>query len=277
MNNASVLENIMSSYNILFSAEKKVANYVLNHPQETVDLNVVELANKSKVSDATVIRFCKHIGYAGYYQFRIMLARTLAPTPKEDSGEKRESNDNDIFASFIKTINKISKNHENVASILKCVDLVENCKIVHIIAEGNTATLSQYLGFRLERMGIRAIYSQAPVYFINHINLASPDDIVLGISKSGSTKSIINGMELAQEKGLKTIAITRTKQSHLANIADVALISSGVRESLNYHKDYDHLNEVIIINVLIHQLLQTRAIDNGNAAKLEYILSEDKL
>ena len=104
MSNMSVLENIISSYDILFSAEKKVADYVLKHPQETLDLNVVELANKSKVSDATVIRFCKHIGYAGYYQFRIMLAKTLPLPAKEEANKKQNTTENDAFAGFIKTI-----------------------------------------------------------------------------------------------------------------------------------------------------------------------------
>lgn len=277
MENMMVLEKILASYNILFSAEKKVANYVLNNPQEVIELNVVELAQKSKVSDATVIRFCKHIGYAGYHQFRIMLARTLAPEPREEEGDNNESDENYAYLSYIRTINQISNNHDNAKVIKECVKLIDTCSMVHIIAEGNTAILSQYFGFRLERMGIRAMYSQAPVYFINHINLASPDDVVVGISKSGSTKSVIHGMELAKEKGLKTIAITRSRQSHIANLSGNVLISSGTKESLSYQKDYDHLNEIVIINVLIQALLDSRKIANGNAEKLEYILSEDKL
>ena len=276
MDGNAVLENILDSYDILFSAEKKVANYIINNPQEVVELNVVELALKSNVSDATVIRFCKHIGYAGYHQFRIMLARTLAPQPKEEYNPQSAA-DNNTYDSSIKTIEQISKNHENAQIIDKCVELIAGSGIVHVIAKGNTATLSQYFGFRLERIGIRAMYNDDPVYFINHINLAAPNDIVIGISKSGSTKSVINGIELAKEKNLPTIAITRSRQSHIANAVDYALISSGIKESLNYQKDYDHLNEIIIINVLLQKLLSSIKAENGNAEQLEYILSEDKL
>ncbi|MFH1879635.1 MAG: MurR/RpiR family transcriptional regulator [Bacillota bacterium] len=277
MNGNAVLKNILDAYDVLFSAEKKVANYILNHPQEVVELNVVELAIKSNVSDATVIRFCKHVGCAGYHQFRIMLARSLAPESKEEERDKQDFDENNIFDSCIKTIDQISKNHENAEVIGKCAELIDASDIVHVIAKGNTATLSQYFGFRLERMGIRAMYNEDPVYFINHINLASKDDIVIGISKSGSSKSIIQGMELAKEKGLKTIAITRSRQSYIANAADYVLISSGVKESLNYQKDYDHLNEIVIINVLLHALLNAKKTANIDAERLEYILSEDKL
>ena len=57
--------------------KKKVADFVLQNPQKTVDSNVSEIAKQSGVSDATVVRMCHHIGYTGYYQFRITLARDL--------------------------------------------------------------------------------------------------------------------------------------------------------------------------------------------------------
>ena len=72
-----VLEVIREKYDEIFSAEKKVADFILKNPQKAVDSNVSELAKKSGVSDATVIRMCHHIGYAGYYQFRITLAGDL--------------------------------------------------------------------------------------------------------------------------------------------------------------------------------------------------------
>ena len=68
-----VLEVIKDNYGKIFSAEKKVADFVLEHPQEAVDANVSELAKASGVSDATVVRMCHHLGYKGYYQFRLML------------------------------------------------------------------------------------------------------------------------------------------------------------------------------------------------------------
>ncbi len=277
MNDNAVLENILESYDILFSAEKKVANYIMNNPHEVIELNVVELALKSNVSDATVIRFCKHIGYDGYHQFRIMLARTLAPQPRQDKPDLFSDSPNEIYENILKTVEQICRNHENTGLFEKCAELIAQSDIVHVIAKGNTATLSQYFGFRLERIGIRAMYNDDPVYFINHINLASSNDIVIGISKSGSTKSVINGIELAKKKNLKTIAITRSRQSHIANAVDYALISSGIKESLNYQKDYDHLNEIIIINTLLQTLIGTKKGEIGNAEQLEYILSDDKL
>lgn len=72
-----VLENIKEQYDCIFSAEKKVADFILQNPQKAVESNVSELARLSGVSDAMVVRMCHHVGYTGYCQFRIALARDL--------------------------------------------------------------------------------------------------------------------------------------------------------------------------------------------------------
>ena len=71
----TVVEMIREKYNQIFMAERKVADFVLENPERAVNANVSELANLSGVSDATVIRFCKRIGFQGHYQFRITLSR----------------------------------------------------------------------------------------------------------------------------------------------------------------------------------------------------------
>ena len=88
----TVVEMIREKYNQIFMAERKVADFVLENPERAVNANVSELANLSGVSDATVIRFCKRIGFQGHYQFRITLSRDLGRimggySRKENEGE----------------------------------------------------------------------------------------------------------------------------------------------------------------------------------------------
>ena len=71
------LDTIRSCYSEMFQAEKKVADYILKHPEEVVELNIAELAKRSETSDATVIRMCRHVGYSGFYQMKISLASEL--------------------------------------------------------------------------------------------------------------------------------------------------------------------------------------------------------
>ena len=72
-----VLEVINEKYMELFPAEKKVVEAILKKPQNVVNYNVADLAKKSDVSVATIVRLCHHLGYEGYYQFRLLLSRDL--------------------------------------------------------------------------------------------------------------------------------------------------------------------------------------------------------
>ena len=72
------IDNIRQFYDEMSKAEKRVADFMMEHPEETLDLSIAELAKKSETSDATVIRMCRHIGYSGFAQMKLGLAGSLA-------------------------------------------------------------------------------------------------------------------------------------------------------------------------------------------------------
>lgn len=272
-----VLEIVKERYGDIFSAEKKVADFVLSNPQKVVDSNVSELAKQSGVSDATVVRMCHHIGYSGYYQFRITLARDLG---KKQYGDmvipKSKDAVEKVFHGYAENMLAIGKQIDT-ENMWNCVNLIKTCKTVHVIAIGNTNVLAQYMGFRLGRLGIRCTYGLAAEYFMNHVNLASKEDILIAISKSGTSKPVILGMELGKEKGLKMIAITSHVQSPVSKLADYVLLSSGKADPFNYYKEYAHLNVMAVIDALLNFITNEELIKTKQADKPEMILSGYKL
>ena len=75
MNRTSCIVNIQSKMKVLTGSEKKVAEYVLKNYMRVLDFTVTELAEKAGVSDATVVRFCRSVGYKGYQDMKINLAQ----------------------------------------------------------------------------------------------------------------------------------------------------------------------------------------------------------
>ncbi len=272
-----VLDVIRDNYDKIFSAEKKVAELILQNPQEAVNSNVAELAKRSGVSEATVVRMCHHLGYKGYYQFRLMLAKDIGRDAQEEN-EELESAPNSITKIFQEYANTLTAIGENINEndIKECVNMIKTCKQAHILAVGNTTPLSLYMGFRLGRLGVKCTYDIAPEYFLNHVNLADKEDIIIAISQSGSSRQVIQGMELGKEKGLKMIAITGYKQSPISELADYVLISNNKKESFNYYKNYAHLNETAMIDALLELLTNWKKIEETGADKPEVILSEYK-
>ena len=73
----SALGVICSSYDEFFEAEKKIADYMMEHKAEVVDMTVGELARASGTSDATVSRFCRRCGFKGFHSLKLALAREV--------------------------------------------------------------------------------------------------------------------------------------------------------------------------------------------------------
>lgn len=272
-----VLEVVRENYDKIFSAERKVADYILENPQETVNTTVSELAKVSGVSDATVVRMCSHLGYKGYYQFRLLLAKDVG----------RENNRNDvqlekegnvlrrIFRDYSSTMLAIGEDIDE-AEMQKGVDFISNCGYAHIVAVGNTVPLALYMGFRLGRLGVRCSHGVAPEYFLNQVNLAEKNDIIIAVSQSGRSRQVIQSVEMAKEKGLKVIAITDYRQSPIAQLADCSLIANGKKETFDFYKNYSHLRGMAAIDALLECVTNRERIQEMNADKPEIILSEYK-
>lgn len=59
--NSTLTDILRENYDNMFSAEKKVADYVLQNPFKVANMNISELAASSNVSNATVVRDRKSV------------------------------------------------------------------------------------------------------------------------------------------------------------------------------------------------------------------------
>ncbi len=66
-------------YNSLGTAEKKIADWIAENPGKIISLSIVELAEKCKCSEATIVRFSRKVGLDGYQDLKIALASETRP------------------------------------------------------------------------------------------------------------------------------------------------------------------------------------------------------
>ncbi|MFW6389957.1 MAG: MurR/RpiR family transcriptional regulator, partial [Halanaerobiales bacterium] len=124
-NSRESIAKIKNAYHSLPRSEKKVADFILNQPEEIIYLSVSELAKNCQVSDSTIIRFCKDVGFNGYQEFKLMLAQDLV-IPVENINETITVDDN------LKTI--ISKlAYINKKAIEETMDILNISELDHAI------------------------------------------------------------------------------------------------------------------------------------------------
>jgi len=268
----SPLENIRLNSDELFSAEKKVAEYILANVEEILHMSVNELSQFCNVSEATIIRMCKHLGYKGFYQLKIMLAHDLGQSKIIGNGNTGIDTVSEFFQDIANNMYTIGRMIDNKA-FQDCINLIIRCNTVHVIASGNTIPSALDFAFRLGRIEIAATSSISDELELSSINLARFGDIVIGISHSGGSNSVLKAFDIARRKGITTIAITDIQDSPLNKLADFTLVSGVETSNVYVFGAESHINTSVVLDALIFFLVKKKRHEKG----FEMFLPETKL
>lgn len=221
------LEKIQAILNNLKPSEKKIAQYILKNPEEISDLTIAELAKRCGTSEASVVRFCKTLGYKGYQDLKIKVSADLAVKSKKIQG--LVSVDDDVDA----IITKVSKNNmlavENTMDVLdraevaKAAQALMKAKKIDFYGVGASGIVAQDAMHKFMR-----INKACTAYIDTHMQLTSaanlsPEDVAVGISYSGQTMDTVDALRLAKNAGATTICITKFGHSPITEVADIKL------------------------------------------------------
>jgi DNA-binding MurR/RpiR family transcriptional regulator len=251
MSGESVIGTIRQNMEQMSSSEKKVARFLLEKPADAVLMNVSELASASGVSDATVVRMCKRAKYNGYYQMIILLSNELGRSVLSRQKLCRPDSVKGVLEIIAGNAIDMAENLD-VPLLMSCVSMIKTAHATHTIASGNTTPIAMDLCYRLSRCGVSATCFTMPEYYVNNIIQADEDDLVIAISRTGTSGHVITAVELAKEKGVRCIAITSALDSRLAELADLLLPTSpGVDFFQNEYSPTPHLAEMVMNDLII--------------------------
>ncbi|KHO61394.1 transcriptional regulator, RpiR family [Thermoanaerobacter sp. YS13] len=221
------IEKIRAVINNLKPSERKIAEYIIENADKISDLSVAELAKNSNTSEASVVRFCKSLGYKGYQDLKIKIAADY--TYKTKSIQGFVNIDDDINTIIV----KISKN--NMDSIEKTMDMLDRNEVeraiisilhankIDIYGVGASAIVAQDMLQKFMR-----INKSCTAYSDSHMQLASAanlrqGDVAIGISYSGQTADTVDALRIAKNSGATTICITRFGNSPITEVSDIKL------------------------------------------------------
>lgn len=226
----SILHKITFLYKDMGPAEKKLADYILQHTQDIVGTSISELAACCGCGDATVVRFSRKLGFEGYQGLKIGIATEVGAASTISSEISREDT---CFQIFQKRVHDISVALQYTQSVLDPQKLEQAAKAVMrarrivIFGLGNSAAIAQDAAHKFLRLGL-----DAQACSDNHLQaiIASHldrDCVAIGISHSGASKDIIEAMQLARVGNATTICITNVGESPLVRESDIALFTKS--------------------------------------------------
>src|SRR4030043_2290829 len=85
----------------LTRSQRKLLEYVLSHDDESIFLNVGDLAKKVDISEATVVRLSKALGFKGFPEFqrelRLFFRNKLTTTARLQNTKKKGKTEGGIL------------------------------------------------------------------------------------------------------------------------------------------------------------------------------------
>ena len=221
--------------NTLPPSEKKIARYILNHPQEAISLTAVELGKRSSTSGAAVIRLCKSLDLKGLQDLKLRIAGDLQKTTEHGF---RDIEPNEPIMSIIdKMTNNSIKTIRETAEMLnteeleKAIDLLRVANTIHFVGVGASNIIAQDAQQKFLRINKNSYAFPDRHLAMTLVATAEKGDVVVAISFSGETSEVARVLELAKEKGISIISITKYGNSIVSKIADIKLYTSATRES----------------------------------------------
>jgi DNA-binding MurR/RpiR family transcriptional regulator len=248
------LARIRAQLSSLREAERKVAEQVLAAPEELLRQTVSEVAAASGVSEATVVRFARSVGYRGFQDLKIAVARDQVE-PLQTIHEDIEPDD-DVGTVAQKVLSSDIRTLEDTRAVLdagtleRASALIDRARRILVVGVGTSVPIVLTAYHRFFRLGLPVQYESDSHLQVMQAALLGSEDVVLVISHSGSTKDPIETVRVARRVGARIIAVTQGARSPLAHEADVVLTTSSRETRFRSEALASRIAQVSIIDTL---------------------------
>ena len=264
-----MLSKISESLADLSGAERKVAECALAKPKWFVHAAVAEIAEHSSVSQPTVIRFCRSLGYKGLPEFKLALSASIGHEGMPYVHEELNTDD-DMSSVVEKVLGNAAASLLGERRFLKESELenaiatLMHARRVEFYGVGNSGIVAQDAQHKFFRFGMSTV-----AYVDTHTQLMaasvlSSEDVLIAISNTGSSIELLDAVSIAKENGASIIALTRN-ESPLAQMADCVLSIATQENAELYTPMVSRLLQLAVIDILAIGL----ALRLGDAASLQ--------
>jgi len=256
----------------LSRSEAVVAEYILNHSDEVIKQSVSALADCCGVSEPTVIRSCRTLGFSGYQAMKIALIQDAENTI-EYSGEEVTAEDNmataaqKVFGAASDALN-LTKNSLDIESLEKAAEMLLKAERILVFGVGGSAAVAADVQHKFLRLGLRAQALSDPNMQTISAAYAGDRDVVFAISHSGSSKAVVDNARLAASNGAGIISLSSMGKSPLTELADVSLFTAANETRYRIVAISSRIAELTIIDTLYSYMsFQTAHSENMKIEK----------
>ena len=255
--NMDILERIHASYYQLTAAERRVADYVLSQYRQVQFMSITQLAEECGSADATISRFCRNLGMKGFNAFKLELAKYAATA---DDGLRVRPAATDSPEGRCAEAGRISKEAIDQtialvrpADIEKVVSIFEEADRVFCMGAGGSMVLATECSHLFS-----TVCNKFSAIWDSHMQMSitatmNRNDAIVLFSYSGATQNGMEVLELAKQRGIPTILITRYPKSPAATLADVVLCCGSSESPFQFGSVPAKVAQLVLMDVLFQE------------------------
>lgn len=210
-----MVERLRAKLPALSPSERKVAQFLLEAPLEFAFRAASDLASRAGVSEATVIRFARSLGYAGYADLRQAAQAAVRADRYVNRGLLAEEALRDSpsvlhrvmrldMRLIAETLRQIDERQ-----FTQAVDRLLAARQIAVVGLRTSAAPAIFLGVALHNLLGNAAHLDLGIGdLVDQVANLTPDDVVVAFSFARYTRQVVEFVDLAAEQGVPCIVVT---------------------------------------------------------------------
>ncbi|MFI9550752.1 MurR/RpiR family transcriptional regulator [Nonomuraea endophytica] len=269
-----LLPRIRAEQGEMPEALRKVAEVILDDPAETARMTIVDLAERSGTSTATITRFCRALGFSGYAELRVTIASQTGRAAQQhwdtDIGQEILPADGldkvlgVVSNSDIRLIQETAAQLD-LATVEKVAGVIKNAGRVLLFGVASSAAVAGEMEYRLQRIRVPTWSRSDAHSALTDAALLTDGDVAIGISHSGRTREVIEVLAEAAGHGAITVAVTSHPSSPLAEVAELVL-TTAARETTFRSDGFAAIHSQLLVLDVVYVAVAQRTYERTKEA-----------
>ncbi|MBY0147065.1 MurR/RpiR family transcriptional regulator [Neobacillus niacini] len=239
----------------LRDSEKKIVEFIEQNQEEIIHLSITEVAERSETSESSVVRLCKRLGYKGFQDLKIHLAKEVI-APEKQIHEVIEKGDDVVVIKKKVFQSNIQALYDSIEvcsdeELQKAVSAISKARLIEFYGTGGSGTVAFDAQHKLLKLGVKSFAYNDSVLQAMSASVLTAQDVVIGISHTGSNTEVLSAMKLAKEAGATLICITNSSKSPITNISDIVLQTASNETLFRTDAISSRIAQLTIIDVLV--------------------------
>lgn len=229
---------IKMQYASLSKAQKRIANYILNHREAVIHYSITTMAQKTGTVPSTITRFCQALSYKGFSELKVYMEKNLASPLAMDVPIQKSDTIQVVIQKLMNTFQNVVSDTMRTLdgkTLIRVVDAIINAKNIVFFGQSGGSISALFAQQLLLRINLLSQMVSGQVDMNLAASTLGKGDVAIGIAYSGEVRSVIEAMTTAKHNKATVIAITANPASTMGKLANLKLFYSyNIPDDLQY-------------------------------------------